>query len=70
VPLIKDFTKVITRVYIDTSDITLDKLELAPKKVQNILKQVPDKYLRIVESNTETEDLAKQYINRKTYMTQ
>ena len=26
------------------SDITLDELELAPKKVQVILKQIPDKY--------------------------
>jgi hypothetical protein len=47
------------------SDITLDELELAPKKVQNILKQIPDKYLRIVESNLETEELARQYIIRK-----
>jgi hypothetical protein len=44
------------------SDITLDELELAPKKVQEILKQIPDRYLKIVESNTETEELAKQYI--------
>ena len=47
------------------SDITLDELELAPKKVQNILKQIPDKYLRIVESNPETEELARQYLIRK-----
>ena len=47
------------------SDITLDELELAPKKVQNILKQIPDKYLRIVDSNLETEELARQYIIRK-----
>jgi len=44
------------------SDITLDELELAPKKVQEILKQIPDRYLKIVESNTETEELARQYI--------
>jgi len=47
------------------SDITLDELELAPKKVKDILKQIPEKYLRIVESNPEIEDLAKQYIIRK-----
>jgi len=47
------------------SDITLDELDLAPKKVQNILKQIPDKYLKIVESNLETEELARQYILRK-----
>jgi len=47
------------------SDITLDELEFAPKKVQNILKQIPDKYLRIVDSNLETEELARQYIIRK-----
>jgi predicted nucleic acid-binding protein len=44
------------------SDITLDELELAPKKVQEILKQIPERYLKIVESNTETEELARQYI--------
>ena len=47
------------------SDITLDELELAPKKVQNILKKIPVKNLKIVESNIETEELAKQYILRK-----
>jgi len=47
------------------SDITLDELELAPKRVQNILKQIPDKYLKIVESNLETEELARQYILKK-----
>jgi len=47
------------------SDIALDELEFAPKKVQNILKQIPDKYLRIVDSNLETEELARQYIIRK-----
>jgi predicted nucleic acid-binding protein len=47
------------------SDITLDELDLAPKKVQSILKQIPDKYLKIVESNLETEELARQYILRK-----
>ena len=47
------------------SDITLDELELAPKKVQNILKQIPEKYLKIIESNSETEELARQYILRK-----
>jgi len=46
------------------SDITLDELELAPKKVQYILKQIPDKHLKIVESNRETEELARQYIIR------
>jgi len=44
------------------SDITLDELELAPKKVQDILKQIPDKFLKIVESNNETEELARLYI--------
>jgi predicted nucleic acid-binding protein len=44
------------------SDITLDELELAPKKVQEILKHIPNRYLKIVESNTETEELARQYI--------
>jgi hypothetical protein len=39
------------------SDITLDELELAPKKVQDILKQIPDKYLKIVESNAETDKI-------------
>jgi len=47
------------------SDITLDELELAPKKVQNILKKIPVKNLKILESNLETEELAKQYILRK-----
>lgn len=46
------------------SDITLDELELAPKKVQHILKQIPDKFLKIVESNNETEELARQYIQK------
>jgi len=40
----------------------LDELELAPKKVQDILKQIPDKFLKIVESNNETEELARLYI--------
>jgi predicted nucleic acid-binding protein len=44
------------------SDITLDELELAPKKVQEILKQIPGKFLEIVESNWEIEELAKQYL--------
>ena len=44
------------------SDITLDELELAPKKVQEILKQIPGKFLEIVESNREIEELAKQYL--------
>jgi len=44
------------------SDITFDELEFAPKKVQNILKQIPSKFLEVLESNTETENLAKQYI--------
>ena len=44
------------------SDITLDELQLAPKKVKEILKQIPGKYLKVVESNNETEELAKQYI--------
>lgn len=44
------------------SNITLDELELAPKKVQEILKQIPRKNMELVESNPETEQLAKQYI--------
>lgn len=44
------------------SDITFDELEFAPKKVQEIIKQIPPKFLEIIESNTETENLAKQYI--------
>ena len=47
------------------SDITLDELELAPKKVQNILKQIPEKYIKIIESNPEIEELARQYVLRK-----
>jgi len=47
------------------SDITLDELELAPKKVQEVLKLVPTIYLEIVESNLETEQLANQYILKK-----
>lgn len=46
------------------SDITLDELELAPKKVRSILKLIPEKHLRIVESNPETEELARQYIQK------
>jgi predicted nucleic acid-binding protein len=46
------------------SDITLDELELAPKKVQEIIKLIPNKFLEIVESNHESEQLAKQYINK------
>jgi len=46
------------------SDITLDELELAPKRVQEILKIIPDKFLEIVESNQETEQLARLYITR------
>jgi hypothetical protein len=34
------------------SDITLDELELAPKKVQEIIKLIPDKFLEIVENET------------------
>jgi hypothetical protein len=41
------------------SDITLDELELAPKKVRDILKLIPDRFLEIVESNSETEQLAR-----------
>jgi hypothetical protein len=44
------------------SDITLDELELAPKKVQEILKQIPGRFLEIVESNLEIEELANQYL--------
>lgn len=44
------------------SDITLDELDFAPKKVQEILKQIPSKFLEIINSNNETEYLAKQYI--------
>ena len=44
------------------SDVTLDELELAPKRVQAIIKLIPDKYLEIIESNRETEQLARQYI--------
>ncbi len=44
------------------SDITLDELEYAPKKVQEIIKQIPSKFLEIIESNAETENLAEQYI--------
>jgi predicted nucleic acid-binding protein len=47
------------------SDITLDELELAPRKVKNILQLIPDKFLKIVESNNDTEELARQYIKRK-----
>jgi predicted nucleic acid-binding protein len=47
------------------SDITLDELELAPKKVQEVLELIPSKYLEIVESNLETEQLANQYILKK-----
>lgn len=46
------------------SDITLDELELAPKKVRSLLKLIPEKYLKIVESNHETEELARQYIQK------
>jgi hypothetical protein len=46
------------------SDITLDELELAPKRVREILKIIPDKFLEIVESNHETEQLARLYITR------
>ena len=35
---------------------------MAPKKVHEILNQIPDKYLKVVESNIETEELARQYI--------
>jgi hypothetical protein len=44
------------------SDITLDELEFAPKKVQEILRQIPKKFLDIIESGSEAESLAKQYI--------
>jgi hypothetical protein len=44
------------------SDITLDELDLAPGKVQKILKQIPEKFLEIVESNQDTEQLARYYI--------
>ena len=44
------------------SDVTLDELELAPKRVQAIIKMIPDKYLEIIESNRETEQLARLYI--------
>lgn len=44
------------------SDITLDELELAPKKVQNIIKIIPDKFVEIIDSNRETEQLANQYV--------
>jgi hypothetical protein len=46
------------------SDITLDELELAPKRVREIIKLIPDKFLEIVESNSETEQLARLYIRR------
>jgi hypothetical protein len=44
------------------SDVTLDELELAPKRVQAIIKLIPDKYLEIIESNRETEQLARLYV--------
>lgn len=44
------------------SDITLDELELAPDKVKKILKQIPENFLEIVESNQDTEQLTRQYI--------
>ena len=44
------------------SDITLDELELAPKKVQEIIKLIPHRFLEIVEYNHEIEQLARQYI--------
>ena len=44
------------------SDITFDELEFAPKKVQKIIKQISPEFLEIIESNSEIENLAKQYI--------
>jgi len=47
------------------SDITLDELADAPKKVQDNFNTIPENYLEIIASDTEARDLADKYILEK-----
>jgi predicted nucleic acid-binding protein len=47
------------------SDITLDELSDAPKRVQDIFASIPDDSLEIVTSDAGSRDLAEQYIIEK-----
>ena len=45
------------------SDITLDELAAAPPRVQENLSTIPEEYLEILASDSESTDLANQYVN-------
>lgn len=47
------------------SDITLDELTDAPKRVQDIFASIPDEYVVILISDEESRKLADNYINEK-----
>ena len=44
------------------SDITLDELSDAPDRIQENFERIPQKNIEILISNTETRNLAEQYI--------
>jgi len=44
------------------SDITIDELENAPEKVQKIISKIPDENLFVLESDSESEQLANLYL--------
>jgi len=45
------------------SDITLDELSDAPKRVQNNFNTIPDSFLEIITSDSESRKLADLYLN-------
>ena len=47
------------------SDITLDELTDAPERVQDNISKIPDDSLEILTSDTESRELADNYINEK-----
>jgi predicted nucleic acid-binding protein len=51
------------RIIAVVSDITLDELSGAPEKVQKNFETIPDENLEILSSDSETNDLAKMYLD-------
>lgn len=47
------------------SDVSLDELSDAPKRVQNIINTVPDEYLELLASESQSKDLTDKYIFEK-----
>ena len=52
--------------YLVISDLTVTEINDAPDRVKSILGQIPDKYVKRIYTNDETEKLAKLYIKEKT----